>query len=147
MTSTAWMEESLLVPLAVCAFPTLACLLAQLLFPSLIMNDDAVIRTAMREIVLYRQLPGGRRVLTRVVGWRYSIHVRRSPAFKRRQRTLKQLPARGNKRRPLLLRLLKRLLQRPQPKDDTRLPSSPQHHSFPSNHPTPTTHHDHSPAP
>jgi hypothetical protein len=99
------MEDSLLSTLALCAFPTLACLLAQLLFPSFIMNDDAVIRTSIREIVTYRQLPGGRRVLTRVVGWRYSIHVRRSPAFKRRQRTLKQRPARGNKRRPLLQRL------------------------------------------
>lgn len=141
------MEDSLLSTLALCAFPTLACLLAQFLFPSFIMNDDAVIRTCIREIVTYRQLPGGRRVLTRVVGWRYSIHVRRSPAFKRRQRTLKQRPARGNKRRPLLQRLLKRLLQRPQPEDATRLPSSPQHHSSTYTQSPPTTNHDHTAAP
>lgn len=132
------MEDSLLFTLALCAFPALACLLMQHLFPASIMNDDAVIRTVVREIVLYRELPNGRRIPIRVLGWRYSIHVSRPATFKRRQRTRKQQrPARGNKRRPLLLRWLKRLRQcyRPRQDDQWMLPPS-QDRSLPSSKPT-----------
>jgi hypothetical protein len=132
------MEDSLLCPLLLCAFPTLACLLVQRLFPAFIMQDDLVIRTSVRKIVLYRELPGGRRVLTRVLGWRYSIQILHPSPYMRRKKALRkhQHLVRGNQRRPLLSRLLKWMRQRRQrTQDEIRLPPSSQDHSSPSARP------------